>query len=268
MEAELNMIKNETQDYVNRCSAEAKQTLEDVHVASHDLDIMEREAAELLKATQLNLQGAIKQSEEKIQMRARELLKLVDSISKYKEYVESKISEMNRDLSETATAVSEAYRDSFPAQFINILNSKKIAHSTILVFDTSKRKRFFEIHVPKQVGEGWFGHLVLGDFVVLLDVTVLFLLLQVFSLPFAASSKVLNGHLRQRVLSGSFTTHVLGFDLSVDDNLVLCAVLCYIFLPIDLVVGKTRIGLAGLAVMGQNLALNIAEKGFPISVYN
>ncbi|VAH09813.1 unnamed protein product [Triticum turgidum subsp. durum] len=29
-----------------------------------------------------------------------------------------------------------------------------------------------------------------------------------------------------------------------------------------------RIGLAGLATMGQNLALNIAEKGFPISVYN
>ena len=30
----------------------------------------------------------------------------------------------------------------------------------------------------------------------------------------------------------------------------------------------TRIGLAGITVMGQNLALNIAEKGFPISVYN
>ncbi|KZV31520.1 6-phosphogluconate dehydrogenase, decarboxylating 2, chloroplastic [Dorcoceras hygrometricum] len=30
----------------------------------------------------------------------------------------------------------------------------------------------------------------------------------------------------------------------------------------------SQIGLAGLAVMGQNLALNIAEKGFPISVYN
>ncbi|KAF0903803.1 hypothetical protein E2562_029908 [Oryza meyeriana var. granulata] len=29
-----------------------------------------------------------------------------------------------------------------------------------------------------------------------------------------------------------------------------------------------RIGLAGLTSMGQNLALNIAEKGFPISVYN
>ncbi|KAG6399374.1 hypothetical protein SASPL_140853 [Salvia splendens] len=30
----------------------------------------------------------------------------------------------------------------------------------------------------------------------------------------------------------------------------------------------SQIGLAGLAVMGQNFALNIAEKGFPISVYN
>nr|WDA53461.1 6-phosphogluconate dehydrogenase, decarboxylating 1 [Erycina pusilla] len=30
----------------------------------------------------------------------------------------------------------------------------------------------------------------------------------------------------------------------------------------------SRIGLVGLAVMGQNFALNIAEKGFPISVYN
>ncbi|KAL4275186.1 hypothetical protein AHAS_Ahas20G0082000 [Arachis hypogaea] len=125
MEAELNMIKNETQDYVNRCSAEAKRMLEDVHVAGHDLDIMEREAAEVLKAAQLNLQEAIKQSEEEIQMRARELLKLVDSVSKYKEYVGSKISEMNRELSETATAVSEAYRGSFPSQFTNILNTNR-----------------------------------------------------------------------------------------------------------------------------------------------
>ena len=32
--------------------------------------------------------------------------------------------------------------------------------------------------------------------------------------------------------------------------------------------GKSDIGLIGLGVMGQNLALNIAEKGFRISVYN
>ena len=30
----------------------------------------------------------------------------------------------------------------------------------------------------------------------------------------------------------------------------------------------STVGLIGLAVMGQNLALNVAEKGFPISVYN
>lgn len=33
-------------------------------------------------------------------------------------------------------------------------------------------------------------------------------------------------------------------------------------------VAVSQIGLVGLAVMGQNLALNVAEKGFPISVFN
>jgi len=32
--------------------------------------------------------------------------------------------------------------------------------------------------------------------------------------------------------------------------------------------GKARIGVIGLAVMGQNLARNIASKGFPVAVYN
>ena len=31
---------------------------------------------------------------------------------------------------------------------------------------------------------------------------------------------------------------------------------------------QSDIGLIGLAVMGENLALNIESKGFPISVYN
>ena len=29
-----------------------------------------------------------------------------------------------------------------------------------------------------------------------------------------------------------------------------------------------KVGLVGLAVMGENLALNIEEKGFPIAVFN
>ena len=31
---------------------------------------------------------------------------------------------------------------------------------------------------------------------------------------------------------------------------------------------KSQIGLIGLGVMGQNLALNIADHGYPIAVYN
>ena len=31
---------------------------------------------------------------------------------------------------------------------------------------------------------------------------------------------------------------------------------------------QSQIGLVGLAVMGENLALNIERNGFPISVYN
>lgn len=83
-----------------------------------------------VKATELKMQEAIKQSEEEIQMRARELFKLVDSVSKYKEHVGSKISEMKKDLSETAGAVSEAYKGSFPSQFGNILNANRQVEST------------------------------------------------------------------------------------------------------------------------------------------
>ena len=36
----------------------------------------------------------------------------------------------------------------------------------------------------------------------------------------------------------------------------------------DMTDTKSEIGLIGLAVMGQNLALNIADHGFKISVYN
>lgn len=42
-------MKKETEDYQSRCSAEAKKMLEDVQLADHDLDSMEREAADVLK---------------------------------------------------------------------------------------------------------------------------------------------------------------------------------------------------------------------------
>ncbi|TKY71311.1 Kinetochore protein NDC80-like [Spatholobus suberectus] len=115
LEAQMDIMKKETQEYTSRCYAEAKKMLEDVQLADHDLDVMEREAAEVLKTSELKLQEAIKQTEEEIQMRASELFQLVDSVSKFKEHVSSKFSEMRRDLSETAAAVADAYKGSFPA---------------------------------------------------------------------------------------------------------------------------------------------------------
>ncbi|CAJ1963608.1 unnamed protein product [Sphenostylis stenocarpa] len=110
MESQLNMRKKETQEYTSRCYAEAKKMLEDVQLTDHEIDIMEREAAEVLKTSELNLQEMIKQSEEEIKMRASEHFQLVDSISKFKEYVGSKMSEIRRPLSETAAAVSVQLR--------------------------------------------------------------------------------------------------------------------------------------------------------------
>lgn len=79
-----------------------------------------------VKASKLKLQEAIKENEEEIQRRAQELFMLVDSVSKFKEYVGSKISEMKADLSDTAVAVSDAYKGSFPAQFGSLFNSSRV----------------------------------------------------------------------------------------------------------------------------------------------
>jgi kinetochore protein NDC80 len=70
-----------------------------------------------VKTSELRLQEAIRESEEKIQMNARELFTMVDAVSKYKEYAESRISEMKSELAETAVAVSDAHKGSLPAQF-------------------------------------------------------------------------------------------------------------------------------------------------------
>lgn len=71
------------------------------------------------------MQDAIRQSEEDIQMHAYELFRLVDSVSRYKEYVESKISEMKSNLAEAAVTISDAYKGSLPAQFASVLNANR-----------------------------------------------------------------------------------------------------------------------------------------------
>ncbi|KAJ8754830.1 hypothetical protein K2173_015342 [Erythroxylum novogranatense] len=74
VEDQLNSLRKETEEYTHRCAAKAKNIVED--------------------DSELKLQEAIKQSEEEIQMQAQELFKLVDSVLKYKEHVESKIVEI------------------------------------------------------------------------------------------------------------------------------------------------------------------------------
>ncbi|XP_045804577.1 kinetochore protein NDC80 homolog [Trifolium pratense] len=123
LETQRDIIKKETQDYTSRCSAEAKKMLEDIQLADHDVGIMEREVAEVLKTSELKLQETMRQTEEEIQVHAHELFKLIDSVSKYKEHIGSKVSEIKRELSETVTAVSDIYRDSFPEKYCYILEA-------------------------------------------------------------------------------------------------------------------------------------------------
>ncbi|ESR64895.1 hypothetical protein CICLE_v10007743mg [Citrus x clementina] len=117
METQLNLLSKETQEITKRCAEEAKKMEEDIQTEAHNLDMVEREAVEVLKASESKFQEAIRQCEEEIQIRALDLFALVDSVSKYKERMESKISKMNKGISETALTVSEAYKNSLPAQF-------------------------------------------------------------------------------------------------------------------------------------------------------
>ena len=81
-----------------------------IFILTRDFDVGE-------KTSKLKLQKAMKQRDEEIQLCAWELYALVDSVSKYKEYMASKISEMKSNLSETAGAVSDSYKSSLPLQF-------------------------------------------------------------------------------------------------------------------------------------------------------
>ncbi|KAM1120327.1 hypothetical protein ACFX2B_043791 [Malus domestica] len=117
VEAQLNLLKKETQEYTSRCAAEARNLVEDVERETRNLVIVEREADEILKTSKLKLQDAIKQTEEETQTCAYGLMAVIDSVSKYKEYVQSKIFEMKRDVSETAVAASDTHKSCLQSQF-------------------------------------------------------------------------------------------------------------------------------------------------------
>ncbi|KAF8019724.1 hypothetical protein BT93_G0427 [Corymbia citriodora subsp. variegata] len=121
LEGQMNLVKQEMQDYIHRCVLEVQRMVDDVEVEAHNLTIVEREAAEVLKTSKIKQQEAIRESEEEIQKCAVELFSLVDMVSKHKEYMECKISEMKTSLSETANAISADYRGSLPAQMSSVI---------------------------------------------------------------------------------------------------------------------------------------------------
>ena len=49
MEAQLNSLRKETQDYTHRCEEEARNMMDGVKKEAHEMNIVESEAAEILK---------------------------------------------------------------------------------------------------------------------------------------------------------------------------------------------------------------------------
>lgn len=53
MEAQLHLLRKETQEYPSRCEVDAKKMREDIETEARNLDIVDREAAEILKVCPL-----------------------------------------------------------------------------------------------------------------------------------------------------------------------------------------------------------------------
>ncbi|CAI9103915.1 OLC1v1002510C2 [Oldenlandia corymbosa var. corymbosa] len=115
VEVRLNTVKKESQDYTARCASEARKLLEEVEAEARNLEIVEKEATEMIKASKLKLREVMKHTDEEIQLCARELFMLIDSVSKNKEYMKSKIVDMKKDLLETTGAIADVHRGSFSA---------------------------------------------------------------------------------------------------------------------------------------------------------
>ncbi|KAF8091131.1 hypothetical protein N665_0452s0002 [Sinapis alba] len=112
VEEKMKLVKKETQDFATKCDMEAKTMAEGVKTEALSLEVVEKEAAEMLKASEVRLEEEVKQSEEKVQAAAAQLFALIDSISKHKEYMDSKILEVKAGVADTASAVSEIYKGS------------------------------------------------------------------------------------------------------------------------------------------------------------
>ncbi|GJT09086.1 kinetochore protein NDC80 [Tanacetum coccineum] len=109
---QINLIQKGTQDYISSCEMEARQLQEKFEAESRNVDLVEKEAHDFLENAKAALQETTVRSEEEVQMCAYKLLALIDSVSKYKEFTASKISQMKDVVSETAAAIAQVHNDS------------------------------------------------------------------------------------------------------------------------------------------------------------
>ncbi|XP_009391371.3 kinetochore protein NDC80 homolog [Musa acuminata AAA Group] len=116
-EARLTFLKNEAEEYASNCAAEAEKIKGEFMNKEHQLSIIEKEAEEFLKNSENELQITTKESDEETQLCASELLALIDAVSEYKEFMESTVSGMKKELSETADFVS-----SLAAKLVSTVN--------------------------------------------------------------------------------------------------------------------------------------------------
>ncbi|KAF8093712.1 hypothetical protein N665_0379s0006 [Sinapis alba] len=112
VEEKMRIVKEEAQDLAAKCDLEVKTMAGGLKTEEMNLEDVEKEAAEMLEASEVRLEEEVKQSEVEVQATAAKLFALIDSISKHKEYVDSKISEVKTRVADTASAVSEIYKAS------------------------------------------------------------------------------------------------------------------------------------------------------------
>ncbi|CAN4108057.1 unnamed protein product [Withania somnifera] len=104
----------ERQDFTSSCATEARRIVEEVETETRKVDQVEREATDFLKTSNAKLQETVAQTEEEVQICARELFAVVDNVSKYKEHISSKVSLMKNDLAETPRAIADMHKAGLP----------------------------------------------------------------------------------------------------------------------------------------------------------
>ncbi|XP_050377175.1 kinetochore protein NDC80 homolog [Argentina anserina] len=125
VEAQLSSLRKETQDYTHRCEEEVRNMMDEVKKEAHEMNNVEREAAEILKTSKLKLQEVTRQSEEETQKCARKLITIIDSVSKYKEHVHTKTAGMKKDVSDTAAMLSDIHKSSLQSQYSFLFDSSQ-----------------------------------------------------------------------------------------------------------------------------------------------